>query len=77
VTYRLAETHYNLHQPSALPLEAFKISMLILWKNFNSLMTLAAVIINVGKTGRTDVLGRTHYFVRKCSQMFDWSNEYK
>jgi hypothetical protein len=33
-------------------------------------MILAVVITNASKTGRTDVLGRTAYFVNKCSQMF-------
>jgi hypothetical protein len=34
-------------------------------------MILAAVITNAGKTGITaDVLGRTAYFVNKCSQIF-------
>jgi hypothetical protein len=35
-------------------------------------MILADVITNASKTGRTDVLGRTAYFVNKCSQMFYW-----
>jgi hypothetical protein len=34
-------------------------------------------IKNAGKTGRTDVLGRTAFSVNKCSQMFYWINEYK
>jgi hypothetical protein len=32
---------------------------------------------NAGKTGRTDVLERTAFSVKKCSQMFYWINEYK
>jgi hypothetical protein len=31
------------------------------------LMILAAVITNAIKTGRTDVLGSSAYFVNKCS----------
>jgi hypothetical protein len=33
VSFRFAESRYNLHQGFAL--EAFKVSMLILWENFN------------------------------------------
>jgi hypothetical protein len=61
--------------PLAYALEAFKVSMLILWKNFNWLMILAAVITNAGKTGVTHILRRTAYFVNKCRQIFYWSNE--
>jgi hypothetical protein len=32
---------------------------------------------NSSNTGRTDVLGKTFYFVNKCSQMFYWGDEYK
>jgi hypothetical protein len=56
-------------------LEAFKVSMSILWSNVNSLMTLAVVITSVSKTGRTDILGRTDYFVYKYSQMLYWSSK--
>jgi hypothetical protein len=34
-------------------------------------MFLAVVITNASK------IGRTAYFVDKCSQIFYWSNEYK
>jgi hypothetical protein len=39
-------------------------------------MILAVVITNASKKGRTDVLGRTAYFVNTCSQISYWSNEY-
>jgi hypothetical protein len=58
VSCRFAETHYNLYQHSV---EAIKVSLLIVWKNLNSLMILAVVITNASKTGRTDVFGRTAY----------------
>jgi hypothetical protein len=35
------------------------------------LMILAVVITNDNKTGRTDVSGRTVYFVNNWSQMFN------
>jgi hypothetical protein len=53
--------------PMGCALEAFKVSMLILCKNFNWLMILEVVIRNVSKTGKTDVLWWTSYFVNKCS----------
>jgi hypothetical protein len=46
-------------------------------EEFNRLMILAAVKTYAGKTGITDVLGRTAYFKNKFSQIFYWSNEYK
>jgi hypothetical protein len=40
------------------------------------IIILSAVITNASKTGRTDILGSSAYFVNKCSYMFYWSNEY-
>jgi hypothetical protein len=65
---------YN--SPQGYALEAFKVSMLILWKNFSGLMFLATVKTNASNIGRTDDLGRTDYFVNKCCQIFYWCNEY-
>jgi hypothetical protein len=37
---------------------------------------LAAAKTNASNTGRTDVFGKSDYFVNKCSGIFYWSNGY-
>jgi hypothetical protein len=46
-------------------------------EEFKLIDDVAIVITNASKMGRTDVLGRTAYFVNNWSQMFYWSYEYK
>jgi hypothetical protein len=75
VSCRFAELIIIYISHLSFALQAFKVSILNLWDNFNWLMILAVVITNASKTGRADVLGRTAYFVNKQIQsdlLLEW-----
>jgi hypothetical protein len=75
VLCRFARTLYNLHQLSGLRPRGFQSLMLILWKN-NRLIILAAVKTNASITGRTDVFGKSDYFVNAVGYFIEAMGTY-